>query len=182
MKIFLPILSALSFLLLACSTSTDLSQQLQKLATSFANLSDAETGLLDQAAANTYLEEVAILLKDHPSDTAIALPLYRAAEVARAMGQAPLAISYYERIAKDFPAFSRVGEANFMLAFTYDEDLKDMEKAKLAYEHFINNFPTHDFADDAQMLLGNLGKTDEEILRELEAKIEAQAAESQENN
>ncbi len=182
MKLSFITLTASLLFLLACTRGSSLPEQLQALETAFASLSDPDTGLLNQTAANTYLEEVAVLLKDHPTDTAIALPLYRAAEVARAMGQAPLAISYYEQIAKNFLDFNRVGEANFMLAFTYDEDLKDLEKAKTAYEYFIEHFPNHDFADDAQMLLKNLGKTDEEILRELEALIEAQAAENSEDN
>ncbi|MEL7161156.1 MAG: tetratricopeptide repeat protein, partial [Bacteroidota bacterium] len=76
----------------------------------------------------------------------------------------------YERVHKDFPNFSKAGESLFMLAFTYDEDLDDIDKARATYERFIAEYPNHGFADDAQMLIGNLGKTDEEVLRELESR------------
>lgn len=171
---YLLILSALSFLLLSCgskSSSADAAQQGEQLHQQFGQLSDPESGLLNKEMASDYLAKVADLMAAAPNDTAIAIHLYRAAEVARAMNQAPLAIEYYEYIAKNFPNFSRIAETYFMRAFTYDENLKDLEQAELAYESFIQQFPDHDFADDAAILLKNLGKSDEEILRELEASL-----------
>jgi TolA-binding protein len=102
-----------------------------------------------------------------------ALPLYRAAEVVRAMNNAVRAASFYEMTHKNYPSFSKAGEALFMLGFTYDEDLNNEAKAKETYELFLQQYPDHPFADDTQILINNLGKTDEEILRELEEKAKS---------
>ncbi len=176
---YLLVAAILSFCVVSCGKTNrgeDLVQMSEQLHEQFGQLSDPESGLLKQDVATDYLAKVAHIATSFPRDTAIAMHLYRAAEVARAMNQAPLAIDYYQRITKDFPNFSRAAEAYFMLAFTYDENLKDLEQATIAYERFIKQYPAHDFADDAAILLKNLGKSDEEILQELEASLANPAA------
>ncbi|MEL6357812.1 MAG: tetratricopeptide repeat protein [Bacteroidota bacterium] len=158
----------------ACSPSIE--ERRDSLDKLFQQLADANTGRLNEEAAKTYLSAAQILAKDYPTDTSAALPYYKAAEVARALGQSKTALEIYQQVIEQYPGFHKVPEARFMLAFTYDEDLNDLTSAKAAYEQFIQLHPEHTFADDAEMLLRNLGKSDEEILRELEA-MQAQAAE-----
>lgn len=138
------------------------------LMANFASVSDATTGSLNMAASKEYVKAANELSDKYPTDTLAALPLYKSAEVVRAMNDSQQAAKTYQRVYDRYPTFSKAGEALFMLAFTYDEDLKDLDKAKATYEAFLKAFPTHDFADDTEMLLKNLGKSDAEILRELE--------------
>lgn len=136
----------------------------------FPSVSDPNTGIIDIAAGKQFAEVTEQLVNKYPGDTLAALPYYRSAEVVRAMNDPKAAAEIYKRVNQEFPNYSKAGEALFMLAFTYDEDLNDLEKAKAAYEKFINTYPDNGFADDAEMLLQNLGKSDEEILKELEEK------------
>ena len=105
-------------------------------------------------------------------DTLAALPLYKAAEVYQALGDFKGAALVFERIYTEFPTFSKAGEALFMLGFTYDENLRDTARAREAYEKFLMEYPENTFADDTQMLLENLGKSDEEMLRMLEERAQ----------
>ena len=54
--------------------------------------------------------------------------------------------------------------------------MKQYEKARGLYEEFVKNHPTDEFADDTQFLLANLGKSDEEIIKQFEEQ-QAKAAE-----
>lgn len=136
----------------------------------FPSVSDPNTGAIDAIAAKQFAQVAEQLVNKFPGDTLAALPYYRSAEVVRAMNDPKGAAAIYERVNREFPSYSKAGEALFMLAFTYDEDLNDLGKAKAAYQKFIETYPNDGFADDAEMLIQNLGKSDEEILKELEEK------------
>ncbi|MFK8163812.1 MAG: tol-pal system YbgF family protein [Lewinella sp.] len=136
----------------------------------FQAVSDPNTGALNVQASQDFVTTASKLAEKYPADTLAAMPLYRAAEVVRAMNDPKLTASIYEKVYNNYPSFSKAPESLFMLGFTYDEDLGDLDKAREVYNDFLQKFPTHSFADDTQMLLENLGKTDEEILMELEKK------------
>jgi hypothetical protein len=45
-----------------------------------------------------------------------------------------------------------------MIGFIYANELKDFEKAKIAYEKFLKDFPEHEMAKDARWEIDHLGK------------------------
>jgi tetratricopeptide (TPR) repeat protein len=130
-----------------------------------------KTGQLDARIANDYIQTCelnALLLPKAPD---AAKMLYKAGEVSRAAGAYDKALAYYEQTYTDFPEDERASEALFMHAFTLDNDLKRHEEAKVLYEAFLKQYPNDDFADDAQFLLKNLGKSEEEIFKALEGQV-----------
>lgn len=163
-------------------TAADEALKAGKSATEISNLlmanfnavSDPATGTLNVRQSQEFTRIARELADKFPGDTVVAMPFYRSAEVVRAMNDPKRAATIYKDVYERFPDFSRAPEAMFMLAFTYDEDLKDYESAKATYTDFIKKHPNHSFADDTEMLLKNLGKSDEEILKELEAKAKEQ--------
>ena len=168
-------LSILSLLVLfGCSKSSPLDQRMA-IMDRFEQLADPATGMLNLEASAVFVEDARAFSDAYPSDTMAAMPLYRSAEISRSLGKAKETIDTYQKILERYPTFHKAAEAQFMLAFSYDEDLKDIEKARQAYTEFIQQHPNHTFADDAQMLLSNLGKSDEEILQELEARLKENA-------
>lgn len=140
----------------------------------FSAISDEATGALNQTESKNFVAIAEALADKYPNDTLAALPLYRAAEVVRAMNDPKKAAAIYERIHNDYTSFSKAPEALFMLAFTYDENLNDLEAARETYERFLRLYPNNVFAESTPMLLENLGKSDEEILRQLEAQQQEQ--------
>lgn len=140
----------------------------RRLLAEFPGVSDAATGALNVAVSQQFVRLSEALSARFPSDTAAALPLYKAAEVALALGEPARAAGLYDTIHRQYASFSKAPESLFMLAFTYDENLGDLERARQHYELFLQQYPDHTFADDSQMLIDNLGKSDEEILRGLE--------------
>lgn len=140
----------------------------------FSAISDDATGTLNQSESKNFVILAEALADKYPNDTLAALPLYRAAEVVRAMNDPKKASVIYERIHEDYPTFSKAPEALFMLAFTYDENLNNLDAAKATYEKFLKLYPDNVFAASTPMLLENLGKSDEEILRQLEEQQQDQ--------
>lgn len=136
----------------------------------FNSVSDPATGLLDEKASRDFVSVATKLANKFPEDTLAALPFYRAAEVVRALNEPKRAAAIYEQIHTNYPNWSKAPESLFMLAFTYDEDLGNLEAAKATYQKFLKMYPTNVFAEATPMLIENLGKSDEEILRQLEEK------------
>lgn len=124
------------------------------------------THQVDFQTANDYIKicELYALLK--PNDAKSPDYLYHAGETARAIRSFPKAIQIYNWIKEAFPQYDKLSQVLFLKAFTYDNDLENKTKAKSLYEEFLRKYPEDDFADDTQFLLENLGKDDEEIIKE----------------
>lgn len=129
---------------------------------------------LDQSAVRHFVDASEAYALVHADDSMAVEHLHKAAEAARNLRAYDRAIDLFNWIIDKFPTHKRASQALFLKAFTYDNDLNDTAKARKYYREFIVKYPDDDFADDAQFLLENLGKSDDELLRELQRKAEAQ--------
>lgn len=98
--------------------------------------------------------------------------LLKAGQIASSINNIPQAQVCFEKCYKDFPEFKNRGAAMFLLAQLYDEAtlLNDEEKARELYGKIINEFPNTEWAKQANDARALLGKTDEQIIKEFEAK------------
>lgn len=104
--------------------------------------------------------------------------LWKAGETARAARDFSTAETIFVELYSQNDSPDLAAKALFLHAFMCDEDLKEYEKAKSLYQQFLQKFPDSDFSDDAQFLLDNLGKSDEEML-ELLNKANAENTDEQ---
>lgn len=91
--------------------------------------------------------------------------LYKAAALCRATRLPVKAIKYYDKILSDYPNFERNPEVAFLMAFTYDEDLNQKDRAKEAYQEVIEKFPGDKWAEQASARLKTIDMTDEELIQ-----------------
>jgi len=96
--------------------------------------------------------------------------LYRAAEAALYINQGIKAIAYLKQIESGYPDFSNMSNVIFLIGFTYDNNEKNYDAAREYYEKFLEKYPDHPLANDTKILIENLGKSLEEIIKEFEAK------------
>lgn len=96
--------------------------------------------------------------------------LFRTAEVLRSLKKFNEAVSVYSKIVKNYPNFDKLPHSLFLQGFSHENDLKNLDEAKVCYEDFLKRFPNHELADDVQFSLTNLGKSPEEIIEEFEKK------------
>jgi TolA-binding protein len=109
----------------------------------------------------------------YKNDTVVPTYLFKAGELAMNINNAQKALELFERVYKEHPDYPKGADCMFLKGFIYDNMLQDLENAKNAYIDFIKKHPTHSFADDAQVLLQNLGKSPEELIKQFEEKNQA---------
>lgn len=128
------------------------------------------SGLFDvnkaQQALATYEKYLAAL----PQDAEAPAYLFKSAEIYRSLRNFPKAIEVYQSVYDKFPESDNAPKALFLMAFCYDEDLKDKNKAKELYETFLKKYPQHELASSAQFSLKNIDLTPEQIIKQFEQK------------
>ncbi len=164
------IFSAMLFLV-ACGGVTDEERQVQQETDGLATKIDSLENVLFGSETNVDKEAAAQLLQNYirftdtyPADSRTPDYLYKGAGIARGVGVQSRALKMYQRIIDDYPDYGKQPETYFLIAFTYDNDLKEIERAKEAYRVVINKFPEHEFAEQARERLKTIDLTDEELL------------------
>lgn len=126
---------------------------------------DEASGKINQEAAADFIqlsEAFATLAAE--SDKAPEW-LFQAGDVAGSLRDYDKTLALYQRINEQYPNYERAPQVLFMRAFTLDNELKQLEQARALYQAFLEKYPDNEFADDAQFLLDNLGKSEEEIIQ-----------------
>lgn len=144
----------------------------ERMDTMLFQMTNLETGQIRFPVANTYLNSAEVYAAIAPQAAETPGLLYKGGEIARLIGMFDRALDLYEWVEEKYPNYSNASKALFMRAFTLEEDLKRTEDARALYQLFLQKYPEDDFADDAQILLDNLGKTEEEILQQFQNNSE----------
>jgi outer membrane protein assembly factor BamD (BamD/ComL family) len=105
-----------------------------------------------------------------PNDSISADYLFKAAEIATAIGQYQQAVILYQQIKDKYSGYKLYTESFYLQAFVYDNHLNDDAKAKTLYEEMIVKFPKSVYVNDAKAAIVNLGKTDEQLIEEFKKK------------
>ena len=125
----------------------------------------------DKAKAEDFIhiaETYAALIEQKDPDKSVDL-LLKAAGLAKSVGNPNKALQMYYNVGEKKPDHAKAPQALFMMAFIYENDLHDLDKAKSTYEEFLKRYPKDpDYADDAQNALKYLGKSPEDIVKEFE--------------
>jgi TolA-binding protein len=96
--------------------------------------------------------------------------LYKAADLSLNINNSRQSLDLYNRIIYQYPDYKKAPECLFLMAYIYENYFQELGKAKKLYETFLAKYPDHDFADDAQVSIENLGKSPEELIRMFEEK------------
>ncbi|MBC7693812.1 MAG: tetratricopeptide repeat protein [Burkholderiales bacterium] len=102
------------------------------------------------------------------SDTLAPVFLIKAGQVSQTLRKYTQAQAFFTRCIDDFPKFKSRGAAMFLLAQLYDDPaiLNNESEARTIYEQVIREYPTSSYATDAKACIKNLGKSDEELVKE----------------
>lgn len=128
------------------------------------------TGVINQQAVREFIqlsESYAAIL---PEATETPDWLYQAGEVAGALHDYDTTLALFQKVNENYPSYDKASQVLFMRAFTLDSELQRFEEARPLYQEFLQKYPNDEFADDAQFLLENLGKSEEEIIRSFQEK------------
>lgn len=164
-----------SYLLLSSCTSEQ--QKLEKaIAAKEKELYGDSTMTVDFSKAKDMIALYADFVKKYPDDAKAEDYLFKAGEVSMGVMQANVAIKYFEQYCEKYPQSEKAPYSLFMQGFIYETQVRNEEKAKMCYERFITKYPTHKLAEDAKYSIENLGKSEEELIRQFEAMMQQDSA------
>ncbi len=154
-------------IVVACSNSkTKMTAKINTLEKELKDSKNAYDKKKSEELMSTYLAYT----ETYKKDTIVPSYLFKAGEICMNLNKSQKALELFDRVSKEFPDFKKAGDCLFLKGFIYENNLQDINNARTAYMDFIKKFPTHQFADDAQILIQNLGKSPEELIKEFEAK------------
>jgi outer membrane protein assembly factor BamD (BamD/ComL family) len=122
----------------------------------------------DQSAYNLQViyDDFAVRFPDDPKAPEY---LFKTAEIGlNIKGGGESTVKVLEKFLTMFPNDKRAPDALFLLGYVYDNQINNDAKAKEFYTSFLKKYPKHPYGKDAEMSIKNLGKSDEELIREFE--------------
>ncbi len=81
------------------------------------------------------------------------------------------AVEYFKLFIERFPEHERAHQAQFLIGFTYSEQIADYDSAVEAFQAVIDNYPESDFVDDAEWMIQNMGVPPEELLLDQNSEL-----------
>jgi TolA-binding protein len=106
----------------------------------------------------------------YPKDSLSPDYLFKAGEVSMGLGKPLKSMSFFTKVYDRYPDFEKAPYSLFLQAYVLDNHLNDDVRAGEIYTDFINKYPDHPMAKDADFSIKNLGKSDEELIKEFEKK------------
>lgn len=134
--------------------------------------------MVDRNGAMELIRTYITFANDFPDDTVAAGMLFKAGDLAMNLNMPMKAIELFDRVMNEYPDFEKVPQCLFLKGYIYENDLKDLDKAREIYELFLEKFPDDDFADDAEICIRNLGKSAEDLIREFEEQMKKEAGDT----
>jgi tetratricopeptide (TPR) repeat protein len=128
------------------------------------------TGNLNISAAYETIKFYSKYANSFPDDSLTPEFLFRKANTFRSLNKGKEAISVLNKIENKYPNYPKLDLCLFMKAEIYENLLNDIENAKKHYELFIQKHPNSHLTNDAKILLKNLGKTPEELFKDIISK------------
>lgn len=102
------------------------------------------------------------------TDTLAPVFLIKAGQVAQSIRKYTQAKFFFTKCIDEFPKFKSRGAAMFLLAQLYDDPsiLNNESEASTLYYQILREYPESSYANDAKACIQNLGKSDEELVKE----------------
>jgi tetratricopeptide (TPR) repeat protein len=147
---------------------SDLEKHIEKLAKNV--FVDPDKYGINKTAAQDYVDACEAYAIGLPKSEMSPEYLYRAAEMARTLKTYPKALSIFDWIEEKYPNYEKTPTTVFLKGFMLENELNNKEAARETYNQFLKNYPNNDLVDDVTFLLDNIDKTDEEIMKMIDAK------------
>ena len=133
--------------------------------------SSKNSGALDMQLASRAVNTYQLFVNKFPADSNAALYLFKTAAIYEgALQQYNAAVSCLEKITQDYPSFKKLPTVYLQLGVIYDDNLNDEVKAKMYYETFLKRFPNSKMASQVQILISDLGKSNNDLCKEFDKK------------
>lgn len=114
-------------------------------------------------AVGKYLDFV----NEHPKDTMSPIYLFKGAQISAQTGNMHVSIKMLDRLYTEYPDHADAPQSLFLKGFLAETQMADFKTAEKCYSEFLKRYPKHPLASDVAFSLKNLGKSPEQLLKEL---------------
>ncbi|MCX7861637.1 MAG: tetratricopeptide repeat protein [Bacteroidales bacterium] len=129
-------------------------------------LSDT-TGNINIAATNEAIKYYSAFAYYYPDDSLAPEYLYRKACLLRSMGKYTEAIKILMEVENNYQTYKNLDVCVFTIADIYENLLYDTTNARKYYMRVLHNYPNSKLSDDIKVILQNLGKSPEELWKQI---------------
>lgn len=168
------VLTILSLLFSCTSNEDKLKKEKQEIESNIARLEKIltadTTGEINIAAANEVIKYYASYSYKFQNDSITPEYIFRMANVFEALGKSNEAIEAFHKVESKYPDYPKKDICVFMQGNIYETELNNLDKARECYEKYLLYYPNKPFAKDVKVLLENLGKSPEELLKSIQKK------------
>lgn len=164
-KVFqIVMLAVLAFGMMACGEKKLTQDDLKKAELTLAD----EQGNLNKEAVPAVVEQFCKFVEQNPDDATAPEWLFKALQLEIKAEESEKAIEICNKLVENYPDYENNPAALVMTASeVYDSQLHDLDKARATYEKVINDYPSTDWANNAEKMIEFLGLTPEEILSKI---------------
>ncbi len=158
-------------LTISCSPSRE--KQVSEINTAFedvnkslaANKADTAAMRRTETAVNNYLKKT-------PDDSLASKYLFDLRLVYQKQRRYDKALAIFERCYREYPDSKQASTSVFLQGFLYANVLNNLDKAKEKYQLYLDKYSNVDakMTGDVQLELQNLGKSADELLKEIQQK------------
>ena len=108
------------------------------------------------------IELYASFLSEYPDREETPRALRTQARLTQQLGDMTTALALYEGLLAKHPECTYAVEAQFMVGYIYEEHVRDLDRARTAYQKVIDHYPDSELALSAKHLLPHVGRAAEE--------------------
>ncbi len=131
------------------------------------------TNHADSMSVKKAKEAIHTFVARFPEDSLSPSYLFELALLFEKQQQYDSTVKTLDKIYSGYPHSKQASKAVFLEGFLYANVLNQLDKAKNTYQLYLDNFSAVDakMTNDVQMELQNLGKSPEEILKQIQDKV-----------
>lgn len=123
----------------------------------------------DSLSAAKAIAQYTDFVKSFPDDSLSPVYLFRGSNLAAQKGDLTLALKLLDQLHRDYPSHKDAPKALFLKGFVSETQMGDFKTAEACYREFLKSYPNNELAGDVRFSLDNLGKSPEQLLKEISA-------------
>jgi tetratricopeptide (TPR) repeat protein len=154
---------------MSCTSQKDKTNEEVKSNLELANRSFNENKL-DTAAVRNAETAIGKYIQAYPQDSLASDYLFELGMLYQKQRKFDQAINAFDKVYREYPDSKHARNAVFLQGFLYANVLNNLDKAKEMYQLYLDKYSAADekMTNDVQLELKNLGKTPDELLREIQ--------------
>ena len=157
---------ATTFLLFACNTKKDRQTAIDDIK-KYEDSIDIQHSIISVETGMHLIDLYTGFARTYRSDSLAPEYWHRAAQVAANIHRPDLSVQYLDSVLVNYADYQRIAECCFYKGFVLENVAGDIEHARLAYQEFIDKYPDDPLANDARIIVENLGLSNEEFLEKI---------------